>query len=111
MSMAYIPIYILFLPSTLLTAPLNEVILQAVYHGFFTVIVGLFAYTRAISAIGPIATTMITAAVPGAAALAAVPLLGEPISSGVGIGIVLITAGMVSAVIGLHKSDEKKSQG
>ena len=110
MSMVYIPIYILFLPSTLLTAPLNEVLLQGIYQGFFAVILGLFAYTRAISALGPIVTTMITAAVPGTAALAAVPLLGEPISSAVGIGILLITAGMVGAVIGLHRSDDKKSR-
>lgn len=107
----YIPIYILFLPSTLLTAPLNEVLLQGIYQGFFVVIVALLAYTRAISALGPIVTTMITAATPGIAASAAVPLLGEPISSAVGIGIILVTAGMVGAVIGLHRSDDKKSRG
>jgi drug/metabolite transporter (DMT)-like permease len=105
---AYLPVYLVFLPSNLLIAPLGEVILQGTFQGLLSVIVALLAYTRAVAALGPVVTTMMTAAVPGTAALVAVPLLHEPLSTIAGLGLILVTFGMIGAVLSLRKADEKQ---
>jgi len=101
----YIPVYTLFLPSKLMIAPLTEILLQGLFQGFLSIIVSVLAYTRAIAALGPVVTTMMTAAVPGTAALAAVPLLGEHLSTLAGVGIAFVTSGMVGAVLSIRKAD------
>jgi drug/metabolite transporter (DMT)-like permease len=105
---AYLPVYVVFLPSNLLIAPLGEVFLQGTFQGLLSVIVALLAYTRAVAALGPVVTTMMTAAVPGTAALVAVPLLHEPLSTIAGFGLIFVTFGMIGAVLSLRKADEKK---
>ena len=49
---------------------------------------------------GPSRTTMITAPCPGLAALIAVPVLGEPLSALILLGLAAVTAGMVVGVTG-----------
>jgi threonine/homoserine efflux transporter RhtA len=51
---------------------------------------------------------MMTAAVPGTAALVAVPLLHEPLSTIAGLGLIFVTFGMIGAVFSLRKADEKQ---
>ena len=104
---AYLPVYLVFLPSNLLIAPLGEVFLQGIFQGFLSVIVALLAYTRAVAALGPVVTTMMTAAVPGTAALVAVPLLHEPLSAIAGLGLILVTFGMIGAVLSLREAGKK----
>lgn len=103
----YLPIYLVLLPANLLIAPLGEVFLQGVFQGFLSVIVALLAYTRAVTALGPVVTTMMTAAVPGTAALVAVPLLHEPLSAMAGLGLILVTFGMIGAVLSLREAGKK----
>ena len=105
LSMAgYLPIYIGFLPSKLAIAPIGEVIVQGIYQGLLSVIVAMLLFTRAVGAVGPSVTTMITAAVPGTAALAAIPVLGEPLNLLTGLGLILVTLGMMGAVFSVHPS-------
>lgn len=103
----YLPVYALFLPANLLNAPWGEIIFQGIYQGFLSFVVALPLFIRAVAALGPAVTTMITAAVPGAAALAAVPLLGEPLSWTAGVGIIFVTLGMVGAVLSIRTSETK----
>jgi drug/metabolite transporter (DMT)-like permease len=103
----YLPIYVLFLPANLLIAPVGEVFLQGIFQGFLSLIVAMLAFTRTVAALGPAVTTMITAAVPGAAALAAIPLLHEPVSATAGVGIIFVTLGMVGAVVSIRNSHTK----
>ncbi len=94
----FLPAYVLWLPSRLGTAPIGEVVFQGVYQGLFAVAIAGIAYTRAVEALGPLTTTSITAIVPATAALAAWPILGEPLSALAIGGVALVTLGMLVGV-------------
>jgi drug/metabolite transporter (DMT)-like permease len=47
---------------------------------------------------GPVKSTMITAQVPGLSALGAVIFLGEPLSWNLGVGLTLVTGGILFGV-------------
>ena len=57
-----------------------------------------FLFTRAMNAIGAATTSTITSLVPGMTALAAWPLLGEPLGVAALVGLAIVTAGMVLGV-------------
>jgi drug/metabolite transporter (DMT)-like permease len=71
---------------------------QLVYQGVFAVLVAGFLFTRAMNALGAATTTTITSLVPGMTALAAWPLLDEPLGIAGLAGVTLVTAGMVLGV-------------
>lgn len=71
---------------------------QLVYQGVFAVLVAGFLFTRAMNAIGAATTSTITSLVPGMTALAAWPLLGEPLGVAGLAGVAVVTAGMVFGV-------------
>ena len=94
----YLPIWWLLLPSNLAAVAPGAIAYQLVFQGVFAVLVAGFLFTRAVTAIGPVRTTTVTSLVPGMAALAAWPLLDEPLGP-VGLaGIALVTTGMVVGV-------------
>lgn len=95
----YLPVWWLLLPSNLGAVPVGAIAYQLVFQGIFAVIVAGFLFTRAVQAIGAPRTTTITALVPGMAALAAWPLLDEPLGVGGLLGVALVTCGMVIAVL------------
>ena len=76
----YLPLWWLFLPSTLGRAPYSEIAMQAIYQGILVVFVAMMLYAFAVKKLGPQTVTLLMAVVPGLAALAAVPILGEPLS-------------------------------
>lgn len=94
----YLPVWWLFLPSRMGEAPLGAVAFQMVYHGLFAVVVAGFLFTRAVNALGAARTTTVTALTPALAALAAWPLLGEPLGWVGLLGVTLVSAGMVLGV-------------
>ena len=96
----YTPVYFLFLPKQIMTAPLLEIVWQGVFQGILALVVSMWLYTRVVQAFGPSRTTMITALCPGLAALIAVPVLGEPLSVLILLGLAAVTAGMVLGVTG-----------
>jgi len=71
---------------------------QLVYQGLFAVLVAGFLFTRAMNALGAATTSTITSLVPGMTALAAWPLLGEPLGAMGLAGVAVVTAGMVLGV-------------
>ncbi|BDG71851.1 DMT family transporter [Roseomonas fluvialis] len=71
---------------------------QLVYQGVFAVLVAGFLFTRAMNALGAVTTSTITSLVPGMTALAAWPLLGEPLGVAGLAGVAVVTAGMVFGV-------------
>jgi drug/metabolite transporter (DMT)-like permease len=97
----YLPVWWLFLPSNLEAVPAGPIAWQFVYQGVFAVLVAGFLFTRAVTAIGAPRTTTITALVPAIAALAAWPLLGEPLGVAGLLGVGLVSAGMVLGVVNL----------
>lgn len=84
-----------WVPSGLAAAPWREIVFQAVYQGVFAMLLAGLAFTQVVATFGPQRTTMITAAVPVLAALAAVPLLGEALSAAALAGLVCVTAGLL----------------
>ena len=94
-ALVYLPLWWLFLPSTLAQAPLAEILMQAVYQGVLVVFVAMLLYTLAVRQLGPQTVALLMAVVPGLSALAAVPLLGEPLSWLALAGLAAVTAGAV----------------
>lgn len=100
----YLPVYLLWLPKQILSAPLWEVIGQGAYQGLLSVVASTLVYTRVLMTFGPTRAAMITAVVPGLAAVLAVPLLGEPLALTALAGLALVTAGMVAGVVQPRRS-------
>lgn len=92
-ALVYLPVYILFLPKQLDAAPWQEIALQAGYQGVLVVIIAMVLYTRAVAELGPTRVAAIMAIVPAVSALLAVPVLGEPLSGLLLLGIALVTLG------------------
>jgi drug/metabolite transporter (DMT)-like permease len=94
----YLPVWLLFLPSRIGQAPAGEVLFQLAYQGALAVVTAGFLFTRALLALGPVPVTAITAVVPALTALAAWPLLGEPLGLQGLLGVGLVTAAMLLGV-------------
>ena len=94
-AVVYLPIWWLLLPSTLDQASLAEILMQSVYQGVLVVFVAMLLYTQAVRHLGPQAVALLMAVVPGLSALAAVPVLDEPLSLLALAGLAAVTAGAV----------------
>jgi drug/metabolite transporter (DMT)-like permease len=97
----YLPVWLLFLPTTLGRASMSEIALQAIYQGVLVVFISMLLYTFAVSRLGSEKVALLMASVPVISALAAVPLLGEPLSFLTLAGLTAVTIG---AVLGVRKS-------
>jgi drug/metabolite transporter (DMT)-like permease len=86
------------LPDHLLTSPLRELLFQAVFQGWGSVVISGITFTRMIQHYGPVRSTMITALVPGLSACGAVLFLGEPLHWNLWAGLALVTLGIVFGV-------------
>ena len=95
---AYLPVWWLFLPSTLAEAPWRAVLVQGLFHGVGAAVVAGLLYTQAVRSLGAGPTTMIGAAVPALAALVAWPWLGEVLPPAGILGVVLVSAGMLLGI-------------
>jgi drug/metabolite transporter (DMT)-like permease len=104
-AMAYLPLWWLFLPSTLAQAPVAEILMQAVYQGVLVVFVAMLLYTLSVRQLGPQTVALLMAVVPGLAALAAVPILDEPLSLLALAGLGAVTAG---AVLGARQAPQAR---
>jgi drug/metabolite transporter (DMT)-like permease len=91
----YIPVYLLFLPIGLADVGWPTLIVQGAYQGIGGTVLALLAFTVAIRHLGPTTTTMITAMTPAVVAVSAVPLLDEPLTPAITLGVVAVVAGGV----------------
>lgn len=99
----YVPVYCALLllewvPGRFLEAPWGQVVFQMVFQGVGSVVISGISFTRMIQHFGPVRSTMLTALVPGLAALSAVLLLGEPLQWNLALGLALVTVGIVFGV-------------
>ena len=92
---AYLPVYALALPKGLAALPWTTLVAQGVVQGLVGVILALLAFTTAVKHLGPAPTTMITGMTPAVVTLAAVPLLGEPLTPFTAAGAAAVVAGGV----------------
>ena len=97
---SFVPLYALgvwsgWWPSGLAQAGWGEIAFQAVYQGGLAMLIAGFAFTQVVVTFGPLRTVMITAMVPVISALAAVPLLSEPLAPLPLAGLVCVTLGLL----------------
>lgn len=95
----YLPVWLLVLPSRLAEASWGEIAFQGADQGALAMVLASLLYTRALVALGPARLAFFTAVVPALAALAAWPVLGEPLGPSALLGVVLVTAGMIYGVL------------
>ena len=86
-AIVYLPVYVLFLPKKLAQASPMVMLEQGVFHGVFVVIIAMLTYIGAVERLGAFKTGSLLALAPFLAALAAVPLLNEPLNLAIGVGL------------------------
>lgn len=100
---SYVPIYAALVLGQVVVghvfeAPLQEVLFQAMFQGWGSVVISGITFTKMIQHYGPVRSTMITALVPGLSALGAVLFLGEPLFWNLAVGLALVTLGILFGV-------------
>lgn len=80
------------------TAPVAEIVFQAIYQGVGSVVISGITFNVMIRYFGPVRSTMITALVPGLSALGAVVFLNEPMSINLLAGLALVTCGILFGI-------------
>ena len=83
-----------FLPSNFSSAPVNEIVLQAVYQGIVVSIIALFCMTYAINKLGAVSASTIMALVPIASAFLATLFLEQEITFQVAVSIIVCSVGI-----------------
>ncbi|HVI52085.1 MAG TPA: DMT family transporter [Candidatus Sulfotelmatobacter sp.] len=91
----YLPVYLLALPKTIMQSNWSEIMIQAAYQGALAAFIHAFIYMRAVEILGPSRLGVLTAITPVTAAMAAVPLLHEPLTASLLASLVLVTTGVV----------------
>ena len=89
----YLPVYLLWLPKTIATAPAFDIGLQCVYQGIIAALLAGWMYSYANLKIGAASASMMLALVPGVSALGAIPILGEALTLTIAAGILLVSCG------------------
>jgi drug/metabolite transporter (DMT)-like permease len=107
----FLPVYWLYLPSTLSWDNWHAAAFQAVYQGIINSIFALICYNRAVNHLGASTTSAFLPLIPVIASLMAMPLLGEFPSlaewSGIalaGIGVLLAT-GVAGRLLRTRKAE------
>lgn len=91
--LAYLPVYLLWLPKTMQAAGWGDIALQGGYQGVVAALLAAGMYSYANQKIGPCQAAMALALVPAVSALGALLLLGEPIGLAAAAGIAIVSAG------------------
>jgi drug/metabolite transporter (DMT)-like permease len=100
---SYVPVYAALAladvtAGRVFSAPLGQVLFQALFQGWGSVVISGITFTKMIQHFGPVRSTMITALVPGLSALGAVLFLGEPLGWNLAAGLALVSAGILFGV-------------
>ena len=93
-TMIFLPLWLLFLPSNLGDVPLQTVLLQAAFQGLGPGFLAVVVFAIMAYHLGATPTAAVSAAVPAAAALLAIPVLGEVPNILEWIGIATVTVGL-----------------
>jgi len=107
-ALVYVPIWLLFLPSGLFTAPVSDIVLQVVVHGIFGAFLCILGHAYSVMTIGPTRQAAIMSGAPALALFAAIPTLGEIPSTLNVIGAAIVTAGILATVF-LHPRNKQQS--
>lgn len=89
----YLPVYFAFLPKALAITPWHDILLQGFYQGLMAPIIQMLIYARAVNLLGPTRLGLAMALIPVTVGLAAVPILNEPLTQFVIMGLLFVIAG------------------
>ncbi|MFZ4540889.1 MAG: DMT family transporter [Rickettsiales bacterium] len=89
----YLPFYVAFLPKNIAATPPHEWLFYAFVQGTLVAVIQMICYTRAVAYLGAGRLAMVTSCVPVLASLFAVPLLDEPLTTPIIIGLVFVVTG------------------
>jgi drug/metabolite transporter (DMT)-like permease len=89
----YLPVYLIWLPKGLDHVSTGMLVFQGLYQGIGPTIVAMILFLRAVAILGAERTGALVALVPVLAGLAAVPLLGEPLTVWLVAGLALVSSG------------------
>lgn len=92
-ALVFLPAYVLWLPKALTSVPTGMLILQGLYQGIGPTILAMLLFLKAIEVIGAERTGAMIALVPVLAGVAAVPLLDEPLTAWLLVGLCLVSTG------------------
>lgn len=100
-TLLYLPVYLLFLPSSLPLADINTILLQAIYQGIFVVIIAMVLYMQALARLGPARLGAMMAVVPAVGGVTVSLVLGEALTAWLIAGLLLTSSG---AWVGVQQS-------
>jgi len=89
----YLPVYAIWLPKQLASAPLSMILLQCAFQGIVATILSMLAYLKAISLLGTERAAAFLALVPIVTGIVAVPLLEEPLTLWLLSGLAFVSLG------------------
>ena len=92
-TLIYLPVYGAFLPTHLHEATWSQIFTQAIFQGVCVVIIAMLSYIGAVERLGAFKVGSILALAPLLAALAAVPILDEPLSLALVVGLIAVSIG------------------
>jgi len=98
-ALIYVPIWWLFLPSTITTAPWQEIALQGIYQGIIAAFIAGFMIAYAARTLGSTRQAAIMSGAPALSLLMAIPILGE-IPSWISVGGAAIVTGGILLTLG-----------
>ena len=101
----FLPVYALFLPKGLHDTPWNGILLQALYQGIMAGFVQMILFTKSVHILGPTRLGLVMALVPVMVGIAAVPVLGEPLTPLICAGLLFVSLG---AYLGNRQAPSKK---
>lgn len=92
-ALLFLPVYALFLPSGLAQASWQIIAVQASFQGILVVIVAMLTFIEAVQRLGAFTVGCFLALAPMLAASLAVPILGEPLTLGLALGLLGMVTG------------------
>ncbi|MEM1160522.1 MAG: DMT family transporter [Pseudomonadota bacterium] len=94
-ALIYLPIWALFLPSSMADAPIETVVWQMAFQGLGPGFLAVIVFAMMAYHLGPTPTAAVSAAVPASAALLAIPVLSEQPTPLEWAGIATVTVGLM----------------
>ena len=98
-AITYLPIWALFLPTTLAQAEPNQIALQAVFQGLFPNLIGLILLSHAVRRVGSTVVAAFLSAVPGVGSVFGLIFLGENPALLGWLGLPILTTGILLATV------------
>lgn len=92
-SLIFLPVYVVLLPKAIMTAPLNDILLQGIYQGIVVAVIAMVFYMAAMTRLGPARTGACMALVPAVAGIGASLILGEPLNAWLICGLLATSVG------------------